>query len=50
MTAVSKKLRKLGLDEKTIDFGPDKASFHAMLAAANLTASLNPIRKQRGSL
>ncbi len=47
MEVVSKKLRKLGLDEKTIGYGPDMTTLAAMLASAGLTENLTPIRPRR---
>lgn len=47
MEAVSKKLRKLGLDEKTIGYGPDMTSLATMLTSAGLTENLTPIRPRR---
>ena len=46
MQRFSAKLRKLGLDEMTIGFGPDKKSFRAMCTAAGLNENLNPIRRR----
>ena len=47
MEKFSAKLRQLGLDEKTIGFGPDKESFINQIKAAGLNSRLNPIRKRR---
>lgn len=41
----SARLRKLGFDEATIGFGPDKQTFLDALAAAGLSENLRPIRK-----
>lgn len=45
----SQKLRRLGFDESTIGFGPDKSSFTRQLDAANLNENLNP-RRSRHSI
>ena len=45
MEKFSVKLRKLGLDEATIGFGPDKESFDALLKVAGWNANLNPVRR-----
>jgi DNA phosphorothioation-associated putative methyltransferase len=44
MEKFSAKLRKLGLDEATIGFGPDKQSFLALLSAKGFNENLNPTR------
>lgn len=41
----SAKLRKLGLREETIGYGPDKEAFHAALKRVGLNENLNKIRK-----
>ena len=43
------KLRKLGFDEATIGFGPDKHTFLSVLAAAQYNLNLNPKRKPTSS-
>jgi len=45
MEAFSAKLRKLGLDESSIGFGPDQQSFRELLLEAGLNEKLNPLRK-----
>ena len=47
MEAFSAKLRKLGLDERSVGFGPDKASFLAIVEAAGLNTALNKSRARR---
>ena len=50
MERFSVKLRqRLGLDEATIGYGPDKESFDARLKAAGLNANLNPVHRAAGS-
>jgi DNA phosphorothioation-associated putative methyltransferase len=44
MEKFSTKLRKLGLEESTIGFGPDKATFEAMIKDAGLNFALNRVR------
>lgn len=46
MEKFSAKLRKLGLDQATIGLGPDRQTFHGLLAEAGLNEKLNPIRKR----
>ena len=45
--AFSAKLRKLGFDEATIGYGPDKDTFHRLIAAARLNENLDSIKKRR---
>jgi DNA phosphorothioation-associated putative methyltransferase len=45
--AFSTKLRKLGFDEATIGYGPDKDTFHRLIAAAGLNENLDSIRKRQ---
>jgi DNA phosphorothioation-associated putative methyltransferase len=47
MEKFSAKLRKLGFDEKTIGFGPDKENFLSQVDAAGLNQNLNPIKVRR---
>jgi DNA phosphorothioation-associated putative methyltransferase len=42
----SAKLSKLGLDQATIGLGPDRQTFHDLLAGAGLNEKLNPIRSR----
>jgi hypothetical protein len=44
MEKFSAKLRKLGLDEATIGYGPDKETFLSALREAGLNESLRPLR------
>lgn len=44
----SAKLRKLGLDEASIGYGPDKATWLAALVAAGYSENLNQVRKASG--
>ncbi|RYD76757.1 MAG: DNA phosphorothioation-associated putative methyltransferase, partial [Verrucomicrobiaceae bacterium] len=46
MEKFSLKLQKLGFDEATIGYGPDKEAFCAVAAAAGLDENLNRIRKR----
>lgn len=47
MEKFSAKLRKLGFDEETIGFGPDKESFLSQVNAAGLNQNLNRIQVRR---
>jgi DNA phosphorothioation-associated putative methyltransferase len=47
MERFSAKLEKLGFEEKTIGFGPDKETFLRVLEGAGLNERLNPLRKRR---
>lgn len=46
MEKFSLKVRKLGLNEQTIGFGPDKESFNALCTAAGVNKHLNPVSKR----
>ena len=46
MEKFSAKIRKLGLTEATIGFGPDKESFRAVCAAAGVNENLNLVSKR----
>src|SRR5207244_3935496 len=46
MKRFSDKLRRLGLHEESIGFGPDRDEFKRIVAAAGLTEKLRPILKK----
>lgn len=50
MEKFSAKLRQLGLDEKTIGLGADRAAFRRLVASAGLDENLNRVRKQLDTL